>query len=239
MKHFLRAGITALACSLLIISCKKDKQSNPDPTQNNFLPNAGTYTYHFASTDGVAGDETVTVSGKRDTANGKAVTMTSVSGGFHLSATRYADAANTIDPIYPPKEFDSLANLIRSQGAQVTYDGWPVYQKMPNTAALNDVFSFSGGPIHLHFVAPGSFGDWTLEHLNGKVVQTNQKITTPAGTYTCSVWAYGIKTTTVTIGGTFVSNYYDTIWMAPGVPFVKSSEQTPNSYSVTMLTRAN
>jgi hypothetical protein len=243
MKHFWRAGIIALGCSLLIISCKKDKQSDqdPTPTQNNFLPNAGNYTYHVAATDGTTGDETITVSNKRDTAGGHAVTMTSVTAGYHLSATRYADAANTIDPIYPPQEFDSLANLIRSQPgiSQFTYTGWPVYQQMPNTAALNNVLSFSGGPIHLHFVTIAGVTDYAIEYVNGKVVQTNQKITTPAGSYTCSAWAYGVKTTATLPNGTFVSNFSDTVWMAPGVPFVKSSELSQTAYSVTMLTKVN
>ena len=243
MKHFFCAGIAVLACSLLIISCKKDNNSNNNSNnpQGNFLPDPGTYTYHVTSTDGTTGDETMTISNKRDSAGGHAVTMASVAAGYHLQSVFYADATNTTEPIYPPQEFDQMANMIRSLPgvSQFVYEGWPIYQKMPNTASLNDVLGFSGGPIHLHWVTTAGTSDYKIEYLNGKVVQTNQKVTTPTGTYTCSVWTYGEKTTTSTAAGTTVMNFTDTVWMSPGVPFVKSSELSPSAYSVTMLTKVN
>ena len=240
MKKIISVGVVIVLSGSLFISCKKDDNTSSN-TSYGFLPAAGTYTYHNTSTDGTPpADETVVVSGRRDSAGGHAVTMASAVLSYHSQAVLFADAVNTIEPIYPPKEFDSLANAIRAMGIpDFTYEGWPVYQKMPNTAVLNDALSFSGGPVHMHWTTTAGPMDYTLAYLNGKVVQTGQKITTPAGTFTCSVWTYGMRSTTITPIGQFILNFSDTLWMSPGLPFVKSSEQSSTAYSVTVLTKIN
>src|SRR5581483_5422203 len=104
MKHFFCAGVITLLCCSLMTGCKKDNQndSSSSNTLNGFLPNPGTYTYHVTATDGTTGDETLTASAKRDSAGGQVVTILGTGAGFHLQATRFANATNTIEPIYPP-----------------------------------------------------------------------------------------------------------------------------------------
>jgi hypothetical protein len=227
-----------------VAACKKSSPTHSDPSNPayGFVPSQGIYDYKVDGTDGTAGTETINVGARRDSANGHASTMIATIGSYHDTTSVYTDGTNTITPIYPPEEFDSLAEAIRRQPDVIsfTYGGWPIFQTMPNTGKVNDSVNFDGGPIHLHWVTqeknePPVVGDYSLSYLTGKVIASGVSVNTPAGTFVCSVWANERQSLVQAGPIAQQQDFADTIWMSPGLPFVKSTEFTNGFYYVTML----
>lgn len=231
-------------CALIVLAgCSKDPATPHDPASVSYglLPAQGHYTYTVHGTDGTNGSETIDVSPRRDSAGGHAVTMIANIESFHDTSTVFTNATETLFPLTKLREWDSIAQVFRSMPGVVefNYGGWPVWQHMPNTAAVNDPVSFTGGPIHMHWVivdnSGTSTGDFLMNYLPGKVIASNVPVTTPAGTFPCSVWAFSRRIQIQAGGVSQIQTAADTLWMSPNLPFVKSTELLNNIYSVTQL----
>jgi hypothetical protein len=237
---------TLLLFSVLWSGCKKD--NSPDNSQqptNTILPKPGTYTYHSHGSDGTDGDQVTTYSQPKDSANGKVEHVQNSVDTLISQGWVYADANNTIYEMAPPEAYWSIVNTLQSEPGVTNYSitGWPMYMVLANQPTTSTSLIFNGGPIHMH--VEGATGnqtfsdDWTMKYTNGKVVALNQKVTTDAGTFTCTEWAYDFETDFYgQAGGVNVSQtqvFNDTLWYALGVGPVKTTGKTPTSYGQTIL----
>ena len=241
------AGI--LIAVLSLVACKKNGSSSSSSSSQSgpdgFLPAPAVYSYVSTGSDGSTGTETVTASALRDTAGGHAVTLQAVIGSNTQTTIAYADATHTIFPITASAEFDSLATIFQALAgvSDFSYSGWPVVQSMANTGAKGDALTFSGGPIHMHWVETGNgeslTADYYLTYQDGSAIASGVPVTTAAGTFTCSEWVYS-KQVKIQLGPIdSTANYTDTLWMTPGKSFIKSTELGAGIYSVTVLNKIN
>jgi hypothetical protein len=120
---------------------------------------------------------------------------------------------------------------------EIKVTGFPHYQLFENKAALNSTVTFKGEKIRLYvkFEDVDEEGNTlsseleaTITYDNGKVVKV-ENLTTPAGNFNCSQWAYGYTVLTkVYNNGNLEETSSDKVevqdWTAPGVGIVKSIE---------------
>lgn len=236
---------------IALTGCKKDDNggNGNTPDAKQVLPAVGTYTYRTAGADGSTENMTQTVLNERDSANGKAVTIRSMVDTAVMEAVVFADASFTTYAINPPASFYSAVYELQSIPGvtEFNFGGWPVYQRITNNPGVNDALTFSGGPVFIH-AALESEGetittDFRLAFINGKAIRTSEPVTTPAGQFNCTVWAYETESTFSTgyNGQTSseVQHFKDTVWYAQGVGMVKSRESSEAGISETVLTAKN
>ena len=236
-----------LAMLSVIISCKKNDQSGGTQSSSNSIkiPRPGAYTYHVHSSDGTDADMINTISNQRDSGNGKLETIVSVIDTSTTTSFIYADATNTSYWMNPPATFWSALQSIRSQPGvtSVAVNGWPMFMTMKNQPVAGDALVFTGGPVTIHIEGVQDnmpvVDDWTMKYQNGSAIALNQSITTDAGTFVCTEWAYQVQTdfTAQAMGQTFSQSQIlkDTVWYAPEVGMVKSRETSPTATSETTL----
>lgn len=238
--------VAAMIVLTILTGCKKEKAAGQAPEGSGFLPSEGRYTYEAISTDGTTAEDVDTVFNLRDTAGGKAVTVHSGVGTSLFENIIFRDDKQTVTSMTPPSSFFSFEAMIKAQPNVVDFEhsGWPMFQQLPNNPVMGDELTFSGGPINMHWVIkdpdePPVTGDFTVEYIDGTLVKTGESVATPAGTFNCSVWAYGRTTTLVSGLINQVRSFADTVYMTPGIGPVKTTESVEGVYTVTELTKIN